>query len=150
MDGQRVCQTSLANTYRNNEGAFDSARPTSRDLFIYNKKISYSLAIMYKDRSTHTHDGHDDTQAVGSAVLCWVGVIGRHLTALTGDWSFRVWWRDRASSCVFQSEYTVRVPELSETNQRRQDSPSQHINVFQTYSLCNFTPISLIYFILIM
>lgn len=72
----------------NNEGAFDSARPTSRDLFIYNKKISYSLAIMHKDRSTHTHDGHD-TQAVGSAVLCWAGVIGRHLTALTGDWSFR-------------------------------------------------------------
>lgn len=70
MDGHRVCQTSLANIYRNNEGVFDSARPTSRDFVFYSKKISYTQAIMHKDRrSTHTLDGHD-TQAVDSAVMC--------------------------------------------------------------------------------
>ncbi len=43
---------------------------------------------MHIDRSTNTYDGHD-TQADDSAVMCWAGVIGRHLTALTGEWSFR-------------------------------------------------------------
>lgn len=42
---------------------------------------------MHKD-SIHKHDGHD-TQAVDSTVMCWAGVIGRHVTALTGDWNFR-------------------------------------------------------------
>lgn len=87
---------------------FDSAIPTSR--VFYNKNISYTRAIMHKD-SIHKHDGHD-TQAVDSTVMCWAGVIGRHLTALTGDWNFR--GLTKRSDKLFSSEHTLCVPELSE------------------------------------
>lgn len=54
----------------------DSARPTSIGLF-YNKNISYTRAIMHKDRSIHKHDGHD-TQAVVLGRCNWPSSHGAH------------------------------------------------------------------------
>lgn len=126
MDGHRVCKTSKANTYRNNIGVFDSAKPSSRDFFSTIKRyhtLGQSCTKTEEVRTRRTwHTG------------CWLScdVLGRYnwpSSHGTHRWLEFQWSDEEIGQAHVSSSQNIQ--NVSQNCQSSCKSSAQHINVLQ-------------------